>query len=71
MGDNRLRITATDKYGNTSSTELLITSEEPVLPPKESDYTHKISRKQIEDVTNMLISYARGDVKNLIEQSDV
>ena len=71
VGDNRLRITATDKYGNTSSAELLITREEPILPPDKSDYTHIISRKQIEDVTNMLISYARGDVKNLIEQSDV
>ena len=71
VGDNRLRITATDKYGNTSSTELLITRKEPVLLPEESDYTHIISQKQIEDVTDMLISYARGDVKNLIEQSDV
>ena len=71
LGDSRLLITATDKYGNTNSTDILITREESILPPEEPDYTNVISQKQINDVTDMQISYARGEVKDLIEQSDV
>jgi O6-methylguanine-DNA--protein-cysteine methyltransferase len=71
LGDSRLQITTTDKYGNTNSTELLVTRKESVLPPEVPDYTNVISQKQINDVTDMQISYARGEVKNLIEQSDV
>ncbi len=71
VGDSKLMITATDKYGNTNTTDILITREESLLPPEEPAYDNVISKQQINDVTDMQIAYARGDIKDLIESSDV
>lgn len=65
-GDTRLVFKLTDKFNNTSTTEVFITREKDQAPLIRPEYSRVIAQKQVEAFMSMLRSRADGKVKGLL-----
>jgi hypothetical protein len=72
-GDNRLVFKVTDKFSNTTTTDVLITREKDVteLPVIRPEYDNVIARKQVAALAEIQRSRADGDLKKLISVSEI
>lgn len=72
-GDNRLVFNLTDKYSNTTTSEVLITrqkavAEQPVARP---EYSRVIAQKQVNAITGLLLKREDEQMKSLIQGLDL
>jgi len=72
-GDNKIVFKLTDKFSNTSSTDVFITREKDVTtqPLIRPEYSRVIAKKQIAALTLMLVSRADDKMKNIIGDADI
>ncbi len=69
-GENRVTFKLTDKYGNITDTEVMVTMkkiEEKIIRP---EYKHIIARRQVDSFIEMLKNNAEGDLLNLLQTID-
>jgi len=72
-GKNRVVFKVTDKYNNTTTTEVIVTREktfreQPVTKP---EYARVISEKQIASLSSMMKSRANENLSKVIEEANV
>jgi tetratricopeptide (TPR) repeat protein len=72
-GNNKIVFKLTDKYNNTSSTDVFIARErnitsQPLIRP---EYSRVIAKKQIDALTTMILSRSDNKLKNIIEGADI
>jgi WD40-like Beta Propeller Repeat/Viral/Archaeal nuclease/Tetratricopeptide repeat len=72
-GKNRVVFKLTDRFNNTTNTEVLITrekylSKQPLIRP---EYNRVISEKQIASFITLLKSRAKGDLLKVITETDI
>jgi hypothetical protein len=72
QGNNRLVFKLTDRFNNTTKTEVLITRErtittQPIIRP---EYSRVISQKQIESLSTMFKSRSKDGLLNIINEAD-
>jgi LPXTG-motif cell wall-anchored protein len=72
-GDNRLVFKLTDKFSNTTTTEIFISrqkvvTEQPVVSPQ---YNRIIAQKQIASFVNLLKNRADDKLKRVIQRSNI
>ncbi|HLN20061.1 MAG TPA: tetratricopeptide repeat protein [Bacteroidales bacterium] len=69
-GDSKIVFKLTDKFSNTTTTEVFITREKetPLVRP---EYSHIIARKQVAAFISMLKSRSGDDLKKIINGSDL
>ena len=72
-GDNKIVFKLTDKYNNTTSTDVFITREKNVTtqPLVRPEYSRVIAEKQIDALTTMILSRSDNKLKNIIEGADI
>jgi len=73
IGDNRLVFRLTDKYNNTTASEIFISrqkvvTEQPVVRP---EYSRVIAKKQISAFINLLLKRADDKLKKVIRHSNI
>jgi tetratricopeptide (TPR) repeat protein len=72
-GNNKIVFKLTDKYNNTTSTDVFIARErnitsQPLIRP---EYGRVIAKKQIDALTTMILSRSDNKLKNIIEGADI
>jgi len=72
-GKNRVVFKVTDKFNNTTTTEVIVTrektlSQQPVTKP---EYTRVISDKQIASLSSIMKSRANDNLSKIIEEANV
>jgi len=72
-GDNRVTFKVTDKFSNTTSTDIFITREKGVteLPVVRPEYERVIARKQVAALAQLKKSRAEGDLKKIIDIKEI
>jgi hypothetical protein len=72
-GNNKIVFKLTDKYNNTTSTDVFITREKSVTtqPLVRPEYSRVIASKQIDALTTMILSRSDNKLKNIIEGADI
>ncbi|MGE5419089.1 MAG: tetratricopeptide repeat protein [Chloroflexota bacterium] len=70
-GETRVVFNLTDKFNNTTTTEVFITKEKEQAPVVRPEYSRVIAQKQVDAFMSMLKSRAEGDLKNLLNDVDV
>jgi LPXTG-motif cell wall-anchored protein len=72
-GDNKLVFILTDKFNNTTSTEVFITRQKDVTRQTliRPEYSRIIAKKQVAAFTALLINRADSKLKKVIEESNV
>ncbi|HLN56202.1 MAG TPA: tetratricopeptide repeat protein [Bacteroidales bacterium] len=70
-GENKVVFILTDKFNNTTTTEVYITREKEQPPLVRPEYSRVIAQKQVEAFMSMLKSRADGDLKKLLNDVDV
>ncbi len=72
-GDNRIIFKLTDKYNNTTSTDVFISREKNITtqPLVRPEYDRVIARKQIEALTTMILSRSDNKLKKIIEGAGI
>lgn len=72
-GDNRIVFKATDKFSNTTTTDVIITREKGVteLPVVRPEYDRVIARKQVATLAEVQKIRAEGDLKKIISVSEI
>jgi len=70
-GDNRIVFKLTDKFSNTTTTEVFITREKEQLPVVRPEYSRIIAQKQVEAFMSMLRSRSDGELRKLLNNLDV
>jgi tetratricopeptide (TPR) repeat protein len=73
IGDNKVVFKLTDRFNNTTSTDVFInrekaTTTQPLIRP---EYSRIIAKKQIAALTAMLLSRADDKLKKVIEGADI
>lgn len=71
VGDSKLTFKATDKYGNTTTTDVSVTRVATDAASEEPEYQQTISRRQINDFVEMQKALADDDLEKVISESDV
>jgi hypothetical protein len=71
-GKNRVVFKVTDKFNNTTTTEVIVTrektrTEQPVVKP---EYTRVIAEKQIASLSSMMKSRANDNLSKVIEEAN-
>ncbi len=72
-GDNRIAFRLTDKFSNTTTTDVFITREKGVtgLPVVRPEYDRVIARKQVAALAEIQKSRADGNLKKIISVSEI
>ncbi len=72
-GNNRITFKLTDKFNNTSTTDVFITREKGVtgLPVVRPEYDRVIARKQVAALAEIQKNRADGDLKKIISVSEI
>jgi len=72
-GNNKIVFTLTDKYNNTTSTDVFITREKNITtqPLVRPEYSRIIAEKQIDALTTMILSRSDNKLKNIIKGADI
>jgi hypothetical protein len=71
-GDNRVVFKLTDKFNNTTTTDVFITREKDVTkqPLVRPEYSHIIAKKQIDALTSLLESRAEDKLLKVVTDAD-
>lgn len=69
--DTKLVFTLTDRFNNTTTTEIFITREKEQRPLIRPEYSHVIAQKQADAFMSMLRSRSDGDLRKLLFDIDV
>jgi len=71
-GDNKVVFKLTDKFNNTTTTEVFITREKDIIeqPVVRPEYQRVIAEKQVEAFAGMMISRSDNKIKNVIKDTD-
>jgi tetratricopeptide (TPR) repeat protein len=72
-GDNRINFLLTDRFGNTTTSDIFLSKEEK---PKEElivrpEYSRIIARRQIAVLSELLMNRADEDLKKVIQNADI
>jgi hypothetical protein len=72
-GDNRVVFKLTDKFNNTTKTEVLITRANKIInqPLEQPEYSRVISQKQIASLASMLRSRAKDSLLKIITETNI
>ena len=72
-GDNRVVFKLTDKFNNTTKTEVLITRANKIInqPLEHPEYSRVISQKQIASLASMLRSRAKDSLLQVITETNI
>ena len=70
-GDNRIVFKLTDRFNNTTTTEVFITKEREQAPVIRPEYSSIIAQKQVDAFISMLRNRADGDLKRLLSDINV
>ena len=70
-GDNRVVFKLTDKFNNTTTTEVFITREKEQPPVVRPEYSRIIAQKQVEAFLSMLRSRSDGDLRKLLNDLNI
>ena len=72
-GDNRLVFKLTDKFNNTTTTDVFITREKDTIqqPLIRPEYNRVIAKRQVAALTSMLNSRSDSKIKSVIKDADV
>jgi tetratricopeptide (TPR) repeat protein len=72
-GDNRVVFKLTDKFNNTTKTEVLITRANKIInqPLEHPEYSRVISQKQIASLASMLRSRAKDSLLKVITETNI
>jgi hypothetical protein len=72
-GDNKLVFKLTDKFNNTTSTDVFITREKNVIqqPIIRPEYNRIIAKKQMAALASMLNSRSNSKLKNVIKDANI
>ncbi len=70
-GDNRIVFKLTDRFNNTTTTEVFITKEREQAPVIRPEYSSIIAQKQVDAFLSMLRNRADGDLKRLLSDINV
>ncbi len=70
-GDNRVVFKLTDKFSNTTTTEVFITVEKEQPAIVRPEYSRVIAQKQVEAFMSMLRSRSDGELKKLLNDINV
>jgi hypothetical protein len=70
-GDEKVVFKLTDRFNNTTTTEVFITKEKEEQPLIRPEYSRVIAQKQIDALISMLESRAGDDMKKMIKSADV
>lgn len=73
VGDNKVIFKLTDKFNNTTTTDISITREKDVVtqPVIRPEYSRVIAQKQIDALTEMLNNRSSNDIKKLVADADI
>ncbi|MCX6325931.1 MAG: tetratricopeptide repeat protein [Bacteroidia bacterium] len=73
IGDNKVAFKLTDRFNNSSTTEVFITREKDITtqPLIRPEYSRVISKKQIAALTAMLKSHANDKLKKVIAGANI
>lgn len=70
-GDEKVVFKLTDRFNNTTTTEVFITKEKEEQPLIRPEYRRVIAQKQVDALTSMLESRAGDNMKKMIKSADV
>lgn len=70
-GDRKLVFKLTDRFNNTTTTEVFITREKEQPPLIRPEYSRVIAQKQVDAFMSMLKSRSDGELRNLLNDLDV
>jgi hypothetical protein len=70
-GDEKVVFRLTDRFNNTTTTEVFIAKEKEQQPLVRPEYSRVIARKQIDALTSMLENRAGDKMKKMIDNADI
>lgn len=70
-GENKVVFTLTDKFNNTTTTEVFITREKDQQPVVRPEYSRVIAQKQAEAFLDMLKNRSEGDLRKVLNDIDI